>query len=64
MLFRQHRYYYLGLPLGSVVIAASKIVMASASLIADIVCDTARFTQIIWGRIKTIMYGMHGWQKM
>lgn len=53
-------YYYLGVLFGSVVIAGSKIMMASASLIADIVCDTARFTQIIWDCIKTIMYGCVG----
>lgn len=64
MLFREQMYYYLGVLSGSVVIAASKVMMVSASLIADIVCDTAGFTQIIWGWIKTMIYGMHGWQKM
>lgn len=64
MLFREQMYYYLGVLLGSMVIAGSKIIVVSASLIADIVCDTARFTQIIWDCIKIIMCGMRGWQKM
>lgn len=39
-------YYYLGVLLGYVVIAASKILMAFSSLIADLVCNTAGYTQI------------------
>lgn len=50
--------------LGPVVIAASKNMIASVSLIADIACDTAGFIQIMCDCIKTVMYGMHDWQKM
>lgn len=35
-------------------IAALKILMVSASLIADLVYDMTGYTQIIWGWMKTI----------
>lgn len=50
--------YYLGVLLGPVVINASKIIMASASLVAVTVCDAPGFTQIVCDCIKTIMCGM------
>lgn len=55
---------YLGLLLGSVVIAAAKMMMASSYLMADTACATAGFNQMIWDWIKTIIYGMCGWQKL